>query len=54
MSDEYLNAEIGEDYKRKLRIISQKKKRSMTAQIQHWIDSNWNPAWDAELEEGEE
>jgi hypothetical protein len=53
MSDDYLNAEIGEEYKKKLRVISKKKKRSMTGQIQYWIDSNWNLNWEEELEKGD-
>jgi len=37
MSDT-LNVDIGEEYKEKLEEIAENQKRSMTGQIQHWID----------------
>jgi len=37
-SDSYLNADLGEDYKHRLREIAEEENRDMTNQIRTWID----------------
>ncbi|SDW44710.1 hypothetical protein SAMN05443574_103267 [Haloarcula vallismortis] len=41
-SDSYLNADLGEDYKDKLREIAEEKNRDMTNQIRTWIDREYS------------
>lgn len=35
---EQLNADLGEDYKERLREIAERENRDMTGQIRQWID----------------
>lgn len=39
--DDYLNAKIGEEYKKKLKEIAEFYNRNLTNQIRAWIDSEY-------------
>jgi hypothetical protein len=43
MSEQF-NAEIGEEYKEKMREIAESNHRDMTGQLKSWIDENYPPA----------